>query len=92
MLYERCCVLTQLHTYFPWSLGLFMQAPYNSMRSKQGSMGAHCFSFTDIHALSSLVLIYTPGSREAIEIKHFAQECKHGQDSNPRPFDRKPNS
>ena len=24
------------------------------------------------------VPIYTPGLREAIKIKHFAQECKHG--------------
>ena len=41
------------------------------------------------------VPIYTPGWREAIEIKHFAQEFKHGglaSIRNLQPFDQGPNA
>ena len=40
-----------------------------------------------IRALLSQVTIYTPGCREAIEIKHFAQECKHSNPARIRTYD-----
>ena len=47
----------------------------NSMGSIQVMIAFH--SFTYIHGLPSQVPVYTPEWKEAIKIKHSAQECKH---------------
>ena len=79
-MYQRYSVLTRFKSYYPLVNGSVhasaISTPWGAY--KQGPVGAHCFLFTEIHALSSQVPIYTPVSREAIDIKHFAKECKHG--------------
>ena len=101
-MYQSYSVLTRLHIftcknkikinqsiYYPLVIGSVYASHISTPWGvyKQGPVSTHCFSFTDIHALPSQVPIYTPGLREAIEIKHFAQECKHGGPARIRTHD-----
>ena len=77
-LLEQQAVICRLHNLTPIRCLCMRILIYN-----QGDRLAH---------MPEQVPIYAPGWREASEVKHFAQECKHSDPTRVRTRDQGPNA